>query len=147
MSQGDFHCPLFSFIMSTYTKEIPNLCQHYTTKTYFFQSLMKYAKRSPILMKRSKSKSQTIVFRSYASNEKSSNYRCNFHVWCKYTKHKNEYTDHGFRSVGHDFKRNPPTQELLMELLILIGGGYALYTVGMAIATELDYRAVNRRRK
>jgi len=34
-----------------------------------------------------------------------------------------------------------------MELLILIGGGYALYTVGMAIATELDYRAVNRRRK
>jgi|TARA_R100000388_G_scaffold4130_1_gene4672 hypothetical protein len=34
-----------------------------------------------------------------------------------------------------------------MELLILIGGGYALYTVGMAIASELDYRAVNRRRK
>ena len=34
-----------------------------------------------------------------------------------------------------------------MELLILIGGTYALYTVGMAIATELDYRAVNRRRK
>ena len=33
-----------------------------------------------------------------------------------------------------------------MELLILIGGGYALYTVGMAIATELDYRAVNRRK-
>ena len=30
-----------------------------------------------------------------------------------------------------------------MELLILIGGAYALYTVGMAIATELDYRAVN----
>ena len=26
-----------------------------------------------------------------------------------------------------------------MELLILIGGAYALYTVGMAIATELDY--------
>ena len=40
----------------------------------------------------------------------------------------------------------PPTQELLIELLILIGGGYALYTVGMAIATELDYRAVNRRK-
>ena len=35
----------------------------------------------------------------------------------------------------------------VMELLILIGGAYALYTVGMAIATELDYRAVNRRRK
>ena len=33
-----------------------------------------------------------------------------------------------------------------MELLILIGGGYALYTVGMAIASELDYRAVNRRK-
>ena len=33
-----------------------------------------------------------------------------------------------------------------MELLIIIGGCYALYTVGMAIATELDYRAVNRRK-
>jgi hypothetical protein len=27
-----------------------------------------------------------------------------------------------------------------IELFILIGGCYALYTVGMAIATELDYR-------
>ena len=27
-----------------------------------------------------------------------------------------------------------------IELFILIGGGYALYTVGMAIATEMDYR-------
>ena len=34
-----------------------------------------------------------------------------------------------------------------MELFILMGGLYALYTVGMAIATELDYRAVNRRRR
>jgi len=34
----------------------------------------------------------------------------------------------------------------MMELFILIGGLYALYTVGMAIATELDYRAVNRRK-
>ena len=33
-----------------------------------------------------------------------------------------------------------------MELFILLGGFYALYTVGMAIATELDYRAVNRRK-
>ena len=33
-----------------------------------------------------------------------------------------------------------------MELFIIIGGAYALYTVGMAIATELDYRAVNRRK-
>ena len=32
-----------------------------------------------------------------------------------------------------------------IELFILIGGGYALYTVGMAIASQLDYRAVNRR--
>ena len=32
-----------------------------------------------------------------------------------------------------------------MELFIIIGGAYALYTVGMAIATELDYRAVNRK--
>ena len=31
-----------------------------------------------------------------------------------------------------------------MELFILIGGCYALYTVGMAIATELDYRSFNR---
>ena len=31
-----------------------------------------------------------------------------------------------------------------MELFIIVGGCYALYTVGMAIATELDYRAVNR---
>ena len=29
---------------------------------------------------------------------------------------------------------------------ILIGGCYALYTVGMAIATELDYRASNQKR-
>ena len=34
-----------------------------------------------------------------------------------------------------------------MELFILLGGLYALYTVGMAIATELDFRAINRRRK
>ena len=34
-----------------------------------------------------------------------------------------------------------------MELFIILGGLYALYTVGMAIATELDYREVNRRRK
>ena len=32
-----------------------------------------------------------------------------------------------------------------MELLILIGGAYALYTVGMAIAAQLDYREVNRK--
>tara|TARA_B100001996_G_scaffold308878_1_gene250447 strand:+ start:320 stop:472 length:153 start_codon:yes stop_codon:yes gene_type:complete len=31
-----------------------------------------------------------------------------------------------------------------MEIFILVGGLYALYTVGMAIATELDYRAFNR---
>ena len=31
-----------------------------------------------------------------------------------------------------------------IELLILVGGCYALYTVGMAIATELDYRRFNR---
>ena len=33
-----------------------------------------------------------------------------------------------------------------MEILIIMGGCYALYTVGMAIATELDYRAINRNR-
>jgi hypothetical protein len=31
-----------------------------------------------------------------------------------------------------------------MEIIILVGGLYTLYTVGMAIATELDYRAFNR---
>ena len=33
-----------------------------------------------------------------------------------------------------------------MELFIIIGGCYALYTVGMAIATEIDYRRVNKDR-
>ena len=33
-----------------------------------------------------------------------------------------------------------------MEVLILVGGCYALYTVGMAIATHLDYREVNKDR-
>jgi len=34
-----------------------------------------------------------------------------------------------------------------MEILILVGGCYALYTVGMAIATQLDYMEVERERK
>ena len=33
-----------------------------------------------------------------------------------------------------------------MELFIIIGGCYALYTVGMAIATEIDNRRVNKDR-
>ena len=32
----------------------------------------------------------------------------------------------------------------MIELFIIVGGAYALYIVGMAIATELDYRAFNR---
>ena len=32
-----------------------------------------------------------------------------------------------------------------MEILILLGGCYALYIVGMAIATEIDYREANRK--
>ena len=32
----------------------------------------------------------------------------------------------------------------MIELFVIIGGCYALYTVGMAIAAELDYRAVNK---
>ena len=32
-----------------------------------------------------------------------------------------------------------------MELLIIVGDCYALYTVGMAIATHLDYREVNKK--
>ena len=34
-----------------------------------------------------------------------------------------------------------------MELFIIFGGAYALYTVGMAIATHLDYREVNKKQK
>jgi hypothetical protein len=33
-----------------------------------------------------------------------------------------------------------------MELFIIVGGCYALYTVGMAIAAHLDYREVNKDR-
>ena len=33
----------------------------------------------------------------------------------------------------------------MIELFIIIGGTYALYTVGMAIATQLDYREVNKK--
>jgi len=32
-----------------------------------------------------------------------------------------------------------------IELFVLIGGCYALYTVGMAIATQLDYREINKK--
>ena len=33
----------------------------------------------------------------------------------------------------------------MIELFIIFGGGYALYTVGMAIAAQLDYREVNKK--
>ena len=33
-----------------------------------------------------------------------------------------------------------------MEILILFGGFYALYVVGNAIAVNLDYQEVNKRR-
>ena len=33
----------------------------------------------------------------------------------------------------------------MIELFIILGGAYALYTVGMASATELDYREVNKK--
>ena len=33
----------------------------------------------------------------------------------------------------------------MIELFIILGGAYALYTVGIAIATELDYREVNKK--
>ena len=32
-----------------------------------------------------------------------------------------------------------------MEIFIIVGGLYALYTVGMAIATEIDYRESNKK--
>ena len=31
-----------------------------------------------------------------------------------------------------------------VELLVLIGGCYAIYTVGMAIATSIDYYSINK---
>jgi len=33
----------------------------------------------------------------------------------------------------------------MIELFIIIGGAYALYTVGMAIATHLDYQEINKK--
>jgi len=35
----------------------------------------------------------------------------------------------------------------MIELFIIIGGCYALYVCAMAIATELDYREVNRQKR
>ena len=35
----------------------------------------------------------------------------------------------------------------MIELFIIFGGGYALYTVGMEIAAQLDYREVNKNEK
>ena len=32
-----------------------------------------------------------------------------------------------------------------MELFIIFAGAYALYTVGMAIAAQLDYRDANKK--
>ena len=32
----------------------------------------------------------------------------------------------------------------MIEFFIVVGGCYALYVTGMAIATHLDYREVNR---
>ena len=32
-----------------------------------------------------------------------------------------------------------------MEILIIVGGCYALYTVGMAIATTIDYHTYNKK--
>ena len=31
-----------------------------------------------------------------------------------------------------------------MEIFIIVGGAYALYTVGMAIAAHLDYKNINK---
>ena len=33
----------------------------------------------------------------------------------------------------------------MIELFIIIGGAYALYTVGMAIATHIDYQEINKK--
>ena len=34
-----------------------------------------------------------------------------------------------------------------MEIFILVGGFYALYVVGKAIATEIDYRESNKKNR
>ena len=34
-----------------------------------------------------------------------------------------------------------------IELFIVFGGAYALYTVGMAIASEIDYKRMEKYRK
>jgi len=34
-----------------------------------------------------------------------------------------------------------------IEFFIIFGGAYALYTVGMAIASEIDYRRMEKYRK
>ena len=52
------------------------------------------------------------------------------------------------RSTAQSRKtKTSPKGELNMtgiELFILIGGCYSLYTVGLAIATEIDYRRANK---
>ena len=53
------------------------------------------------------------------------------------------------KGIPNNTKKKNQLKEwsLTMELFILIGGCYALYTVGMAIATQLDYMEVERERK
>tara|TARA_B100001029_G_scaffold12006_1_gene8080 strand:- start:1283 stop:1510 length:228 start_codon:yes stop_codon:yes gene_type:complete len=54
-----------------------------------------------------------------------------------------KFTQNFSKITNNNFPRRNPKMTGI-ELLILVGGCYALYTVGMAIATELDYRAFNR---
>jgi len=56
-----------------------------------------------------------------------------------------------YKRFNSDIGSNKPKQNQIiksykMELLILIGGCYALYVVGNAIAVNLDYQAVNKSR-
>ena len=118
------------------------LCQHYITKIYYFKFLMRYRKRSRILMRKNRLKSQTIVFMRYAND-----IRWNIKMlWGR----NRIALKHVLWIWINEWNLLVPipwswfTGVCIMtgiELFILIGGAYALYTVGMAIATELDYRA------
>lgn len=118
------------------------LCQHYITKIYYFKYLMRYRKRSRILMRRNRLKSQTIVFMRYANDIRwnikmlwgRNRTSCKHVFWIWFNEWYLLVPIPWSWYVGVCIMTG-------IELLILVGGAYALYTVGMAIATELDYRA------
>ena len=120
------------------------LCQHYITKIYYFKYLMRYRKRSRILMRKNRLKSQTIVFMRYAND-----IRWNIKMlWgrnrtsCKHVFWIRSHERYLLAVIPWSWSVGAC---IMIELFIIVGGAYALYIVGMAIATELDYREVNRK--